>query len=475
MTLPVPLTRRTIAGRISGVGAGLLAAACGPFAAKTQDTQLSGPKITLRFMGPAGASGIEESVNAMLPSWEAKHPNIGVEWTYGNMSQLVIVHAAAGDIEDIVTGFMGAQAPQVWFTSGILIALDSLVRTQRVNPRDWYKAVWDAHFVDGKQFSIPWQGQVFGLGFYFNKDAFDQAAIKYPDLSWTLDSVTDAAEKLRIVQGGEVRRWGALMGEGLSGERFPAVARNFNAEAFTPDQRRFIWGEGPEFLRCLTWYTEMMQRRVGVLYSPGGDRDNMGLAAGDRAIVGLAEGKVAMMFKGWMGGVNVISNAVRDNPNARYGMTFAPKGPTGRRGGRVTSASTSVTALSKHPDQAFQFILEFTGREWSVARGLQKTGSTTLNGRPDVYHDPRLQQDPNLPKEVAETKAKSMDFTEKDEDCSYVRAVPWNLQGAEFHRLQGLTTAKIFTGDAPASQDMVTELRRLMEPVMQAPRPFAGG
>ena len=32
---------------------------------------------------------------------------------------------------------------------------------------------------------------------------------------------------------------------------------------------------------------------------------------------------------------------------------------------------------------------------------------------------------------------------------------------------------KIWTGEAPGNQDMVNELRRLVEPIMQKPRPLA--
>jgi ABC-type glycerol-3-phosphate transport system substrate-binding protein len=250
-------------------------AACTPAAREASPAPPVAQRVTIPFMAPAGASGVDEAVQKMMPGWTAKSPHIAVDWVYSeDMSRDVVAHAAAGDIEDVVTGFMGTQAPQVWFTSGVTMALDALVKTQRVNPKEWYKAVWDAHFVDGKQFSLPWQGQVMGLALYYNKDLFEQAGVKVPDLTWTLDDMIGAAEKLRVVQGSEVKRWGVAPGDGLAGERLPAYTRNFNAEPFSADQRKFTWGEGPEFLRSLTWYSEMMQRRAGVMYSQGGDKAN---------------------------------------------------------------------------------------------------------------------------------------------------------------------------------------------------------
>lgn len=473
------VTRRKALVSLAGGSTGLLAAACAGSLGQGTNNAGSTPsaaKVALRFMAPAGASGVDEATNAMMPSWNAKAPNIAVQWIDSdNMARDVIAHAAAGDIEDIVTGFMGSQVGQVWLTSGITIALDPYVKSQRVNPKDWYKAVWDAHFIDGKQYSLPWQGQVMGLGLYYSKNSFDEAGVKYPDATWTLDDMIAAAEKLKIVQGSEVKRWGVAPGDALAGERLPAYARNFNAEAFSADQKQFTWGVGPEFLRFLTWNTEMMQKRSGVLYSAGGDPGKDPLMQSVNSYSqGMVQGHVAMVFKGWMGATGIIASALRDSPQAKYGLTFTPKGPTGRRGGWVTSAAASITKLSKAPDQAFQFLLEFAGHEWSVARGLQKTGSTTLNGRPDVYHDLRLQQDPLTPKDVADFKAQSMDFTEKGEDCSYNGGLPWNFQASELYRIEGLTTNKIWTGEAPGSQDMVNELRRQMDQVLQLPRPIAG-
>src|SRR5207247_8351971 len=111
----------------------------------------------------------------MTPMWSAKNPNIGVEWAYAdNVAQSVVTHAASGDLEDLLDGSMGGEVPQVWLTTGVIVPLDGYVKSFHVNPKDWYKAVWEAHAVDGKQFSLPWQGQVFGLALDYHKDVFDE-------------------------------------------------------------------------------------------------------------------------------------------------------------------------------------------------------------------------------------------------------------------------------------------------------------
>jgi ABC-type glycerol-3-phosphate transport system substrate-binding protein len=478
-------TRRSmlgVLGALAAGAAGLPALACGALPGTSTPPGGAATKehVQLQFLAPAGS--IDESNNQMTPAWSQKNPNIGIDWTYtGNGPQDVIAHASAGQLEDMVAWWMGGQNPQSFFAWGFTTALDSYVKSHRVNSKDWYTAVWNAHFLDGKQFSLPWQGQVFGIALYYNKNVFDEVGIKYPDLTWTLDDQVNAAEKLKIVQGGEVVRWGMVGGEEsatttLSGERMPSHARQFNAEMFSADQKQFTWGIGPEFLQCLTWYTGMMQKQQGVLYSRGSFKADP--TKGDPAIepqsqygARLLSGKAAMAIRGWMGGTGSYAAYIRDNPQARYGMSFTPKGPTGRRGGWVTSAASSISKQSKHPDEAFLFLMDFAGHDWSIARGLQKTGSTTLNGRPDVYHDPQLVQEPFFPKDVIDVKAQAMDFTEKDEDCSYTRGVAWNFRDADIWDAENKTIFKIATGELQGTQDMVTQLRQLVDPIMQQPRP----
>jgi ABC-type glycerol-3-phosphate transport system substrate-binding protein len=88
-----------------------------------------------------------------------------------------------------------------------------------------------------------------GAGLMSNKRVFDEGGVKYPDDNLTLNDFVAAAEKLRVVNGNEVKRWGVAPGEdSFVGERFPGYARNFNAEMFSADQKRILWGDTPAFL-----------------------------------------------------------------------------------------------------------------------------------------------------------------------------------------------------------------------------------
>jgi multiple sugar transport system substrate-binding protein len=65
---------------------------------------------------------------------------------------------------------------------------------------------------DGKSmFGCPENVQT--MVFYYNKDLFDKAGVKYPDDTWTWDDVVAAAEKLTVRQGSKVTQWGLDIGD----------------------------------------------------------------------------------------------------------------------------------------------------------------------------------------------------------------------------------------------------------------------
>lgn len=488
MFAPFDLTRRRFVLGLTTAAVGLYAAACGPQAGGTQ-APAAAPKQAAPAAAPvqtkqqvpvtilAPANYLVDHPEKLLPIFHEKNPDIKVEIHHtAKMTEHVITRFIAGDLEDIYTWWMGGQDPQVWFVHGITRAIDDLVKTHKVDSKDWYKNTWDAHFVDGKQFSMPWQGQTFGFILYYNQNQFDEVGLKYPTDDWTVEDMIEAGEKLKIVKGDKVERWGVRFGEDhFAGERFPGYVRAFDSEMFSvKDQKEFLIAKDGKFQGALDWYSDAIWKRIGVVYTPGALKK----LGGDPKTFGgtydtLGRGTVSMVARGWLGATGAMVKFIKEDPNFKYGAILQPKGPQGRRGGWTTSASTNLNKTSKNPDEAFRFMLEFTGREWSVARGLQERGSTTLNGRPDVYHDVRLQQSPYVPKSVALTKAKAMDATE-NENTSYEGGGPWNFRVRDLWKIENTTTRKITEGIAPSSKDIVDELDRLMEPVMKKPRPGLG-
>ncbi len=481
MSVPVDLTRRRFVLGLTTAAVGLYAAACGPEEGETQapaapaaEPMKAKEQVPVTILAPANY--LVDHPEKLLPIFHEKNPDIKVEIHHtAKMTEHVITRFIAGDLEDIYTWWMGGQDPQVWFVHGITRAIDDLVKTHKVDPKEYYEATWNAHFVDGKQFSMPWQGQVFGFILYYNENHFDEVGLSHPTNDWTVEDMLAAAEKLKIVQGDQVERWGMRFGEDhFAGERFPGYVRAFDSELFNEDQREFLVAKDAKFQEALDWYSDAIWKRIGEVYTPGalkklgGDPTTFG-----NAYDTLGRGTVSMVARGWLGATGRMATFVKEDPSFKYGAILQPKGPTGRRGGWMTSASTNLNKNSQHPDEAFRFMIEFTGREWSVARGLQERGSTTLNGRRDVYHDERLQQSPYIPKSVALTKAQAMDETE-NENCSYEGGGPWNFRVRDLWRIENTTTRKITEGIAPSSKDIVEELNRLMEPVMEQPRPGLG-
>jgi multiple sugar transport system substrate-binding protein len=59
-------------------------------------------------------------------------------------------------------------------------------------------------------YALPENLQMMAL--YYNKDIFDKAGIKYPDETWTYETMLDVAKQLTITQGDQTTQWGLDMG-----------------------------------------------------------------------------------------------------------------------------------------------------------------------------------------------------------------------------------------------------------------------
>ena len=84
--------------------------------------------------------------------------------------------------------------------SGTLKPLDDYIAKEKeFNLDDFIKPSLTSYQRDGKLWVIPYDE---GPGIlYYNKDLFDKAGIKYPDDSWTLDTLKENAIKLTSGEG----------------------------------------------------------------------------------------------------------------------------------------------------------------------------------------------------------------------------------------------------------------------------------
>ena len=194
-----------------------------------------GGPVTLRFTTWV-TPDLVTMQEKLCRDFERLHPNIRIEYEY-------VRGAAYWD--RLLTSLVGETAPDVFWVNaenglhyakrGALMDLTDLAERD-LNPDAFLPGCVDLVQIDGRTYAV-----CDGMGpvvVCYNKDAFDDAGVPYPDGSWTWDEFRDTARKLTVrdERGRAVRfgfcgfQWVAISGTGPFRLFSPA---NSSAKAFT--------------------------------------------------------------------------------------------------------------------------------------------------------------------------------------------------------------------------------------------------
>jgi multiple sugar transport system substrate-binding protein len=167
-----------------------------------------GKQAALRF-GMYTSPLWQEPFEKNIQAFQEKYPNIKVqiEWQdYAAWVQKIQTAIAAGTVPDVYILDWVEIYDRI--VGGNIHPLDEYIRRDGVKTDDLYKAVVEWAQLDGKLWALPLGAPTNAGIFWYNKDLFDQAGIKYPDENWTWDNVLEAAPKLLKKDGsGKVEVW----------------------------------------------------------------------------------------------------------------------------------------------------------------------------------------------------------------------------------------------------------------------------
>ena len=179
------------------------ASTAAPAVANTQSAT-----ITWSFWGDPNELPPNDEV---IAAFNAKYPNI----------QIKTFHEPwASYFDKIQTMFAGDTAPDVLFltniasyaSKGVLAPVNDLAKQSGYDITDFTDAELKLFQNQDKLYGFPRDNDTKVL--YYNKDAFDQAKIAYPDDKWDWNALRDAANKLTNRQGDRVLRYGAAIEAG---------------------------------------------------------------------------------------------------------------------------------------------------------------------------------------------------------------------------------------------------------------------
>jgi multiple sugar transport system substrate-binding protein len=175
----------------------------------------------------------------LIPTFKQAAPNVTVEHA---------IFAAAGPDETYITKlyamWSAGEPPDVWgfggnyftyWARGLCADLLPLINRDKFDLGQFHKGLPDMFRIKGKQYGLP-QLTTFGTLLFYNKNLFDEAAIKPPpvdweDRSWTMDAALEIARKLVKSPGEPTAVYGLNFGPWMphTGAWF------FGGDAFLPE------------------------------------------------------------------------------------------------------------------------------------------------------------------------------------------------------------------------------------------------
>ena len=189
---PLALSRRALLVRLGIVGVGAAAvpflAACqaapagtsGASASAAAATAASVPPATITWSFWGGPTELPPN-DEVIKAFNVKYPQIKVTKFH---------EPFASYFDKITTMFAGNTAPDVLFLNnvptyagrGVLEPLDTVIKQSNYDVQDFVQAEMKLFQYKGSTYGFPRDNDTKVL--YYNKDAFDEAKVSYPDDSW---------------------------------------------------------------------------------------------------------------------------------------------------------------------------------------------------------------------------------------------------------------------------------------------------
>lgn len=210
-----------------------------------QDSKLaSDEKITLKFANYALLEDAYKEFWAGVKSgFEAKHPNITIEWVtapYAEITSQVITKAGAGDKCDLVFG------ENSWISAfedaGFAAAAADIMGEDYL--KNFHESALDSCSVDGKAYGIPMYVSPFIL--YYNADIFKKAGIENPPETYDeLLAVCAKIKGMKTDDGNDIYPFGQTTASvPISGTAINSMIYNFGGQVLTRDGKLSIDNEG---------------------------------------------------------------------------------------------------------------------------------------------------------------------------------------------------------------------------------------
>ncbi len=303
-----------------------------------------------------GDIGENQVLNGLLDDFMKLNPSVSVtlqRTPYVQYTETVL-NSMKGRGPDVI--FVEVNNFADFLYRKVLEPLDPFIQNDRLNTADFYPAVLDRFTSKRQTYVIPRDTAPWCL-VYYNKSAFDEAGVPYPNDNWNWDQFVQTAMKVQKTGlSGEVMRWGFIDDKTLPSAWIFSAGGSFADDVHQPTQWTFA--DDPATLRGVQFRYDLIHKYKvslgpskipGFTVSEGSDMFRFGTAA--MYLSGL---KWTPQF--------------REIKNFKWDVAMLPKGPRGDRAFSTGGSGYGISKRSKNKQTAWQLVKYLTGEEGEQKR-----------------------------------------------------------------------------------------------------------
>ena len=422
-------------------GSGTTGASSTASAATAAPVVSTGVELQVSTRGATDGDIMENSVVTFLAQTgiKFKHVSYGPEPDY--WSKVQALHAT-GQVADVIWASTGNL--HNFANRGILAELDPLIAADKYDLSDYVPAGLQSMSLNGKLYGMPWGGHPGNGGLLYNADLLNAAGFKVTDdpdslQDWTFDMLRDAAAKTTKTKDGRADVFGYSPGTDFLS--LNNVVGAYGARFMTPDGKRLAM-DTPEFLSAMNWVRDIFVSKAAP--APGPDAT----ATGNTNNELFASNKLAMVHTGYWGQFTPGEKVIQGK--FKWSVALEPKGPAGKRGTALTINGMTVSAISKHKAEAWQFVKWLMEPENQIPIILAGGSRPAL--RTKVLNNPRL---------ATEMKAHKV-FAK-----AIIEAEPWqmpaNFRWPEFNSVVSQVFGGVWAGTETLEQALPQAKKKLQD------------
>lgn len=291
----------------------------------------------------------------IIAEYVKTHPNVTINNTIVSTDEYwtkIRILANQNKLPDVFT--MSSSTLEEWASNNLVLELDSYINSGDTKEKFYPKlleAVKEVSATD-HYYALPFALVTTTL--FYNKDAFDEAGLAYPDDDWTWEEFRNAAKALTVDKDndGKIDQYGFWF-YGRYAHVEPWIYAN-GGHLLNHDTMRFEPDDAA--LEALKMLTDL----VLVDKSAPSQKDMSSVRQQDV----FPQGMAAMWVDGsWM----IDNNRLVADPNMNWGIARVPAGPS--TDNPITygwADSYAISPNTEHPDEAWEFMKYVAGEGLSL-------------------------------------------------------------------------------------------------------------